>query len=54
EQKTIPTRNAAGKCYNCDCTESTEWRKGSEGARTLCNRCGLQYSKRNMLIKQRS
>ncbi|KAK4199200.1 hypothetical protein QBC40DRAFT_228415 [Triangularia verruculosa] len=53
-KKTIPARNAAGKCYNCDCTESTEWRKGPEGARTLCNRCGLQYSKRNMPVKQRS
>ncbi|KAK4671930.1 hypothetical protein QC764_609970 [Podospora pseudoanserina] len=53
-KKTIPARNAAGKCYNCDCTESTEWRKGPEGPRTLCNRCGLQYSKRNMPIKQRS
>ncbi|KAK0667797.1 hypothetical protein QBC41DRAFT_323210 [Cercophora samala] len=53
-KKTISARNAAGKCYNCDCTESTEWRKGPEGPKTLCNRCGLQYSKRNMPVKQRS
>ncbi|KAK3987162.1 hypothetical protein QBC44DRAFT_331835 [Cladorrhinum sp. PSN332] len=44
-KKTIGAPNAAGKCYNCGCTESTEWRRGPEGQRTLCNKCGLQYSK---------
>ncbi|KAK4170045.1 hypothetical protein QBC43DRAFT_329608 [Cladorrhinum sp. PSN259] len=44
-KKTIGAPNPAGKCYNCGCTESTEWRRGPEGQRTLCNKCGLQYSK---------
>ncbi|KAK0749034.1 hypothetical protein B0T18DRAFT_96634 [Schizothecium vesticola] len=35
----------SGRCLACGCTESTEWRRGPEGTRTLCNACGLRYAK---------
>ncbi|KAG1374879.1 hypothetical protein G6F61_008948 [Rhizopus arrhizus] len=33
------------KCHSCRTTETPEWRRGPDGARTLCNACGLHYSK---------
>ncbi|KAJ3116022.1 hypothetical protein HK098_006721 [Nowakowskiella sp. JEL0407] len=36
-----------GKCRSCDAVETPEWRRGPEGARTLCNACGLHYAKLN-------
>jgi len=33
-----------GKCYHCGTTDSPEWRKGPEGANTLCNACGLRFA----------
>ncbi|KAI8087703.1 uncharacterized protein B0P05DRAFT_632310 [Gilbertella persicaria] len=33
------------KCHSCSTTETPEWRRGPDGARTLCNACGLHYSK---------
>ncbi|CEP07140.1 hypothetical protein [Parasitella parasitica] len=39
-------RNLIGqKCHSCGTTETPEWRRGPDGARTLCNACGLHYSK---------
>lgn len=39
-------RNMIGqKCHSCGTTETPEWRRGPDGARTLCNACGLHYSK---------
>ncbi|KAG5366387.1 Biofilm regulator 1 [Yarrowia sp. B02] len=32
-------------CRGCGTTETPEWRKGPEGARTLCNACGLYHAK---------
>ncbi|KIO34492.1 hypothetical protein M407DRAFT_63874, partial [Tulasnella calospora MUT 4182] len=34
-----------GKCHSCFSTETPEWRRGPDGARTLCNACGLHYAK---------
>lgn len=31
-----------GKCHSCNITETPEWRRGPDGARTLCNACGLR------------
>jgi len=32
-------------CANCARTTSAEWRTGPTGPKTLCNRCGLRWSK---------
>ncbi|KAI0028224.1 GATA zinc finger-domain-containing protein, partial [Vararia minispora EC-137] len=34
-----------GKCHSCGIRETPEWRRGPDGARTLCNACGLHYAK---------
>ncbi|KLO15284.1 GATA-domain-containing protein, partial [Schizopora paradoxa] len=34
-----------GKCHSCTTRETPEWRRGPDGARTLCNACGLHYAK---------
>ncbi|KAJ6507975.1 hypothetical protein C8R47DRAFT_1100181 [Mycena vitilis] len=39
-----------GKCHSCHIRETPEWRRGPDGARTLCNACGLHYAK---LIRKR-
>ncbi|GAA5821518.1 hypothetical protein JCM3770_001059 [Rhodotorula araucariae] len=41
-QKTGPTQRA---CANCGRTQSAEWRSGPTGPKTLCNACGLRWSK---------
>ncbi|KAK3700025.1 glutamate--cysteine ligase [Vermiconidia calcicola] len=33
------------RCPNCHRTDSPEWRRGPDGARKICNACGLQYVK---------
>lgn len=39
-----PTQRAAppGRCHSCNRAETPEWRRGPDGARTLCNACGLR------------
>ncbi|KAI7865253.1 hypothetical protein BDF14DRAFT_1883633 [Spinellus fusiger] len=34
-----------GHCQSCNISETPEWRRGPNGARTLCNACGLHYAK---------
>lgn len=36
----------AHKCHNCSRLETPQWRPGPNGPRTLCNVCGLIYTKR--------
>lgn len=33
-----------GRCHSCLRSETPEWRRGPDGARTLCNACGLRKS----------
>ncbi|KAG2232567.1 hypothetical protein INT48_000947 [Thamnidium elegans] len=33
------------RCHSCNISETPEWRRGPDGARTLCNACGLHYAK---------
>ncbi|KAF2643807.1 hypothetical protein P280DRAFT_217871 [Massarina eburnea CBS 473.64] len=42
-----PSQRAAppGRCHSCNRAETPEWRRGPDGARTLCNACGLHYAK---------
>jgi hypothetical protein len=32
-------------CRHCGTSETPEWRRGPDGARTLCNACGLYHAK---------
>ena len=43
-----------GRCHSCNRAETPEWRRGPDGARTLCNACGLHYAKltRKQIMKQ--
>lgn len=36
---------APGSCVSCGARDTPEWRRGPNGARTLCNACGLHFSK---------
>ncbi|KIY43915.1 hypothetical protein FISHEDRAFT_62140 [Fistulina hepatica ATCC 64428] len=40
-----------GQCHSCNIRETPEWRRGPDGARTLCNACGLHYAK---LVRKRN
>ena len=31
-----------GRCHSCNRAETPEWRRGPDGARTLCYACGLR------------
>ena len=35
-----------GRCHQCARIESSEWRRGPGGLRSLCNACGLHFAKR--------
>ncbi|BFZ58156.1 glutamate--cysteine ligase [Savitreella phatthalungensis] len=41
----ISRQAAPGRCHSCNISETPEWRRGPDGARTLCNACGLHYAK---------
>ncbi|CAO3596383.1 unnamed protein product [Absidia cylindrospora] len=53
EMTSIPSRQRKrgkratfqGRCHSCNISETPEWRRGPDGARTLCNACGLHYAK---------
>ncbi|ORY92570.1 hypothetical protein BCR35DRAFT_260139 [Leucosporidium creatinivorum] len=38
-------KNAKRSCANCGRSSSAEWRTGPTGPKTLCNACGLRWSK---------
>ncbi|KAI9598455.1 hypothetical protein BDF19DRAFT_411142 [Syncephalis fuscata] len=40
-----PAPPPPGRCRACNAAETPEWRRGPDGARTLCNACGLHYAK---------
>ncbi|KPV72783.1 uncharacterized protein RHOBADRAFT_38883 [Rhodotorula graminis WP1] len=37
--------NTGRMCQNCGRADSPEWRSGPNGAKTLCNACGLRWAK---------
>lgn len=47
--KDLCLKRANTICSQCGSTQTPEWRSGPSGSRTLCNACGLFYSK---LIKR--
>lgn len=38
-------RDEVTVCRHCGTSETPEWRRGPDGARTLCNACGLYHAK---------
>ncbi len=42
-----------GRCHSCNRAETPEWRRGPDGARTLCNACGLRmkYKLRTRILE---
>lgn len=42
---------APGVCHSCGNSDTPEWRRGPDGARTLCNACGLHFAK---LVRRRT
>lgn len=40
---------ASSKCNNCQATKTAQWRTGPDGHKSLCNACGLRYSKKSKL-----
>jgi hypothetical protein len=38
----------------CGATETTEWRRGPDNCKSLCNACGLHYAKIVKKEKQRT
>lgn len=38
-----------GRCHSCNRAETPEWRRGPDGARTLCNACGLRTFVRTLV-----
>lgn len=41
------------RCESCQTSHSPEWRRGPSGHRTLCNACGLRYSRSRSRQDQR-
>jgi hypothetical protein len=39
-----------GKCHSCNIRETPEWRRGPDGARTLCNACGLRKLNTTLIV----
>ena len=39
-----------GRCHSCNRAETPEWRRGPDGARTLCNSCGIRESFANLNV----
>lgn len=42
------------QCEACGTFDSPEWRKGSSGARSLCNACGLRFARREAKLRKQS
>ncbi|KAJ7157100.1 hypothetical protein C8R46DRAFT_1113383 [Mycena filopes] len=46
----LPVPKPQRKCASCNTRESSEWRPGPDGPRTLCDPCGLYYAE--LLLKR--
>ncbi|KAJ3188613.1 hypothetical protein HDU85_004327 [Gaertneriomyces sp. JEL0708] len=46
DRKIRQSTSAPGRCQMCQTTKTGQWRRGPDGPRTLCNACGLDWSKR--------
>jgi hypothetical protein len=41
-----PTEEPPKSCRDCGRTKTNQWRSGPEGMSTLCNACGMRYTRR--------
>ncbi|PWN32022.1 uncharacterized protein FA14DRAFT_181941 [Meira miltonrushii] len=41
------------KCLTCGTSKSPEWRKGPDGNKSLCNACGLRFSRNASRVKKK-
>ncbi|KAE8209431.1 hypothetical protein CF327_g6589 [Tilletia walkeri] len=48
------TQGGQKTCQSCGTTNSPEWRRGPTGHKTLCNACGLRYSRSVLRAKKRA
>jgi hypothetical protein len=39
-------------CYDCKTTSSLVWRRGAQGMKTLCNKCGIKYYRNLQKLKR--
>ncbi|CAJ0903663.1 4945_t:CDS:10 [Entrophospora sp. SA101] len=44
-QQSLKNNNGLKECESCHTNTSPEWRRGPTGHKTLCNACGLRYSR---------
>jgi len=49
--QTTPSNVGPKKCYFCKTVSTPEWRRGPTGPKSLCNACGLRYSRRQKSIQ---
>ncbi|XP_020259510.1 GATA transcription factor 10-like isoform X1 [Asparagus officinalis] len=49
-QNPAPRAPAVRICLECGTTNTTEWRRGPRGMKTLCNACGLRYWSQEKLV----
>ncbi|OLY79855.1 GATA zinc finger domain-containing protein 3 [Smittium mucronatum] len=52
--KLMKSKLRLNQCISCGTTNSPEWRKGPQGQKTLCNACGLRYSRSIKKKKKRN
>ncbi|CAD6889855.1 unnamed protein product [Tilletia controversa] len=52
----VQARGGPGQkaCQSCGTTSSPEWRRGPTGHKTLCNACGLRYSRSVLRAKKKA
>lgn len=56
KQKKKPVTDSAGatrRCSHCGVTKTPQWRAGPNGAKTLCNACGVRFKSNRLLPEYR-
>ncbi|GMH45880.1 hypothetical protein BSKO_13843 [Bryopsis sp. KO-2023] len=45
KQKAASPKTMVKKCTSCSTSKTPQWREGPEGPKTLCNACGVKFSR---------
>jgi len=48
-----PRTEFSRKCNQCGTTQTTLWRSGPDGPKSLCNACGIRWKRGSGLVKKR-